>query len=158
MENNEMMVTPVQNAPAMAGNRFSDEGFSLVADLTSAQLAYSSLDPQTDEEKAALYNATNNPEKRLADCINMTINMKNLYIEVVQCTNEETGEVTACPRVVILDEKNVGYQCVSVGVYSAIKKIVQIYGPVDMWTKPIKIMVKQITKGKKQMLTLNVVA
>lgn len=136
-------------------NKFSDMGFDISVDMTSRQTSFSSLQATTDEEKADLFNAINNPEKRLADCINMTIEAKDLFIEVVNCTNEETGEQTACPRIVIVDKDGVSYQCVSVGIYSALKKIIQIYGA-PTWHTPIKFMVKQITKGNRKMLTLNV--
>ena len=137
------------------GNRFSDMGFDISVDMTSAQLAFSSLQATTDEEKAQLFNAINNPEKRLADCINMTIKAKDLFVEVVNCTNEETGEVTACPRIVIIDDKGVAYQAVSLGIYSALKKVIQIFGT-PTWAKPIALEVKQVTKGTRKMLTLNI--
>ena len=136
-------------------NKFADEGFSLAVDMTSAQTSFSSLTATNDDEKAKLFNAINNPEKRLADCINMTINAKDLYIEVVNCTNEETGEVTACPRIVIIDDKGVSYQAVSLGIYSALKKVIQIFGT-PTWVNPIKLEVKQVTKGTRKMLTLNI--
>lgn len=150
--NNEMMVRQ-GNAPAL--NRFSDDGFNVKLDMTSAQMSFTSLKAETDKEKADLFNAMNNPEKRVADCINMTIKAKDLYIEIVNVTDEETGEVTACPRIVIIDDKGVSYQCVSVGIYSALKKIIQIFGE-PTWEKPIPLEVKQVTKGKRQMLTLNI--
>lgn len=137
------------------GNRFSDMGFDISVDMTSAQLAFSSLQATTDEEKAQLFNAINNPEKRLADCINMTIKAKDLFVEVVNCTNEETGEVTACPRIVIIDDKGIAYQAVSLGIYSALKKVIQIFGT-PTWAKPIALEVKQVTKGTRKMLTLNI--
>lgn len=136
-------------------NKFSDMGFDISVDMTSAQLSFSSLSATTDEEKAQLFNAVNNPEKRLADCINMKINAKDLFVEVVNCTNEETGEITACPRIVIVDDKKVAYQAVSVGIYSALKKIIQIYGA-PTWKNPIPLEVKQVTKGTRKMLTLNI--
>lgn len=136
-------------------NRFEDMGFDIVVDMTSAQMQYCSMKANTDDEKASLFNAINNPEKRLADCINMKLNVKDLYIEVVNCTNEETGEITACPRIVIIDDKGVAYQAVSLGIYSALKKAIQIFG-VPTWEKPIAMEVKQITKGNKKMLTLNI--
>jgi hypothetical protein len=152
-ETNETgMVVAQNNAPV---NKFADMGFDISVDMTSAQLSFSSLRAETDEEKASLFNAINNPEKRLADCINMTIKAKDLYIEVVNCTNEETGEVTACPRIVIIDEKGVSYQAVSLGIYSALKKVIQIFGA-PTWEKPIKLEVKQVTKGTRKMLTLNI--
>lgn len=142
-----------QNMTAMTV--YSDEGFNLVADMTTATAQYCSIRPETAEEKAKVFNAMNNPEKRLADCINMTIPVKDIYVEVVYCTNQETGERTACPRLVLIDEKGVGYQCVSIGIYSAIKKVIQIFGE-PTWAEPVKLRVKQITKGARKMLTLEV--
>lgn len=152
--NNEMiMTTPTTNA--VSTNRFADEGFNIVADMTTRQLQYCSVTVETDEDKAKLFNAMNNPDERLADCINKTINVKDLFIEVVNCTNEETGEITACPRIVLIDDKMKSYQAVSLGIYSALKKIIGIFGEPKTWKKPLSMEVKQITKGNKKMLTLN---
>lgn len=147
-----------ENAMAIANqnrNIFEVDGYDLVVDLTSAQTQFCSMKAETDEEKAALFNAMNNPSDRLADAINMTIQAKDLYIEIVNCTNEKTGEVTACPRIVIIDEAGKSYQAVSVGIFSALKKIIQVFGA-PTWAKPIPMTVKQITKGERKMLTLNV--
>lgn len=137
-------------------NKFDDMGFDLVVDMTSAQTQFCSMKAETDEEKASMFNAMNNPDKRIADCINEQIKAKDLYIEVVNCTNEETGEVTACPRIVIIDDKGVSYQAVSLGIYSALKKVIQVFGT-PTWEKPVTLKVIQVTKGTRKMLTLNVV-
>lgn len=150
MENHEIQVIQ----PRTAINRFEDEGFNVVVDMTTAKTQFCSLIAETQEAKVKLYNAMNNPDKRLADCINMTVEAKDLYIEVVNCTNEETGEVTACPRIVIIDKDGVSYQAVSLGIYSALKKIIQVFGA-PTWAVPVKLEIKQITKGNKKMLTLN---
>lgn len=152
MENTNNAMT-VYNRPAI--NRFEDEGFNVVVDMTSAQTQFCSMVAETHEEKAAMFNAMNNPDKRIADCINMTIAARDLYIEIVNCTNEETGEVNACPRIVIIDKDGVSYQAVSIGIYSALKKAIQVFGP-PTWETPVNLEVKQITKGNKKMLTLNV--
>lgn len=149
---NEMV--PVNNAMTR-GNRFSDDGFNVSMDLTSATMEFCSMNAETPEEKAKVFNAMNNPDNRIADCINTVINAKDLYIEVVDCTNEETGEVTACPRIVIIDEKGASYQAVSLGIYSALKKVIRIFGA-PTWDKPIPLEVKQVSKGTRKMLTLNV--
>lgn len=144
-----------QNNALATTNRYADEGFSIAVDMTTAQTQFCSMKATTKEEKTALYNAMNNPDKRLADCINMQIKAKDLYVEVVNCTNEETGEITACPRIVIIDEKGVSYQAVSIGIYSALKKVIQVFGA-PTWDDPVTLEVKQITKGTRKMLTLNV--
>ena len=153
---NEMQVYNA-NQEVSRVNKFEDEGFNIVVDMTTAKTQFCSMQAETDAERAKLFNAMNNPDERLSDCINKQIKAKDLYIEVVNCTNEETGEVTACPRIVIIDEKGKSYQCVSIGIYSALKKIIQVYGA-PTWDKPVTIEVKQITKGNRKMLTLNVVA
>lgn len=150
-------MSEIQNKEIAVINRYADEGFNLTADLSTAQMSFCSMKADTQEAKMKLYNAMNNPDKRLGDCINKTINAKDLYVEIVSCTNEETGEVTPCPRIVIIDDKGVSYQCVSIGIYSAIKKIIQVFGA-PTWEKPIKLEVIQITKGSRKMLTLNVAA
>lgn len=127
----------------------------IVADLTSATTAFCSMKANTAEEKAKLFSAMNNPEKRLADCINEVIKVKDIYAEVVNCTNVETGEISKVPRIVLIDEKGVGYACVSIGIFGAVKKLMQIYG-VPTWNTPIPLKVRQITKGAKKMLSLDV--
>lgn len=132
-----------------------DDNKNFIADLTSRQTTFCSLNASTPKEKAMLFKAMNNPEKRVGDCINMTINAKDLFCEVVNCVNQQTGEVEACPRIVIIDDKGVGYQAVSLGVYSAIKKIIQVFG-VPTWETPLPLVVKQITKGERKLLTFDV--
>lgn len=147
-------LTVVNNETSKNLTRFDMDGFDIVADLTSATTAFCSMAMNTEEEKSAVFNAMNNPDERLADFINKTISIKDVYIEIVECTNTETGVATTCPRVVIIDEKGKTYQCVSVGIYSALKKIFMIWGTPDAWEKPVKVEVKQITKGVRNMLTL----
>ena len=132
-----------------------DDNNHFIADLTGRQTTFCSLVANTPAEKAMMFKAMNNPEKRVGDCINMTINAKDLFCEVVNCVNQQTGEVQVCPRIVIIDDKGVGYQAVSLGVYSAIKKIIQVFGA-PSWDTPLPLVVKQITKGDRKLLTFDV--
>lgn len=158
MENNTNELQLVSNKQNLVTtNKFADDGFNISIDMTSAQTQFCSMTPSNEKEKAQMFNAMNNPDKRLADCINMKIKCKDVYVEVVNCTNEETGEVTACPRIVLIDDKGVSYQAVSLGIYSAIKKVIQVFG-VPTWENGVMLEVKQVSKGAKKMLTLNVVA
>ena len=145
MENNT-------NAVALYG----DNGEHYIADLTTATSSYCSMVADTPEEKATLFNAMNNPDERIADHINETIAVKDLYCEVVQCVNQETGEVSTCPRIVLIDDKGKSYASVSLGIYSAMKKLISIYGQ-PTWDKPIKVKVMQISKGTRKMLSLKLV-
>lgn len=129
-----------------------DNGF--VGELTGRTTQFCSIVANTQKEKAVLYNVMNNPEKRIADCINMTINVKDIFAENVVCTND-SGESKECPRIVLVDDKGVGYQAVSLGLFGAIKKLIGSFGA-PTWETPIPVDVKQITKGEKKLLTLEV--
>ena len=118
---------------------------------------FSSMPMETQEEKKALFNAINNPEDRVAEHINETLTIKHVVAEMIELTNEETGEIGVFPRIIIVDDKGKSYQAVSVGVYSALKKIFGIFGEPASWEKPIKVKVKQITKKDRKMLTLELV-
>ena len=134
----------------------NDDNSMLIADLTSRSTQYCSMTATTEDEKAQLFNATNNPDFRLGDMINTVISVKDVFVEAVECTNRETGEHTACPRIVLIDIDGKGYACVSLGIFSAIKKLFGIYGEPRTWKTPLKVVVKQVTKGDRKMLTLNV--
>ena len=134
----------------------NDDNTNMIVDLTSRTTQYCSMTATSEEQKALLFNATNNPEYRLGDCINQTISVKDVFVEAVQCVNRETGAVDICPRIVLIDVDGKGYACVSIGIFSAIKKIFGIFGEPQNWEKPIALTVKQISKGDRKMLTLNV--
>lgn len=161
---NEVFTTVQENENAFSSDydntsvapimRADDSRF--IVDLTAKREdMFCSIKAETRQEKALLFKAINNPDKRIADCINMTINAKDLFCEVVQVRNEDTEEVTSCPRIVIIDDTGVAYQSVSVGVYSGMKKLIQIYGT-PTWDEPLPLIIKQITKGKRSLLTFDV--
>lgn len=117
--------------------------------------SFCSFLPETPKEKALLFKGMNNPDKRIGECINEVIMAKDVFCETVTCTNQQTGEVDVCPRVVIFDAEGKAYQAVSMGVYSALKKVIQVFG-MPTWDDPIPLKVRQITKGERKLLTFDV--
>ena len=148
-------ITPVANETGLMTVQ-EDERF--IMDLTAERkVQFCSMVPKNEDEEIILFNAMNNPEKRIGDCINLTIEVKHVFCEVVTCINRETGESNICPRIVLIDKDGVGYQAVSMGIYSALKKIISIQGNPANWKKPVKLQVAQITKGDRKLLTFNLV-
>lgn len=113
---------------------------------------YTSFRGESAAEKAQLFKIMNTPKYKVSDCINKTILLKDLYVEMVSCTNEQTGEVSVAPRIVLIDKDNEGYQCVSTGILSALKKLMQIYGE-PTWDEPLPIKIIQLKKGARSILT-----
>lgn len=135
----------------------NDNGF--IADLTTKKTMFCSVKAETQDEKIALYNAVQNPTKRISECANLEINVKNIICETVLCrvkdkqTGAETGEVTECPRIILIDDKGVSYTSVSYGIFSSVKMLISIFG-VPTWNKPIKVIPTEIHKNEKRILTL----
>ena len=121
----------------------------------NATSVYCSVQGGDRKTKALVYNASNNPEHKVADFINKIINVKDVLVEIIQVENEETGEVEEAPRVVLIDDKGAAYQAVSAGMFSAVKKAIQIFGQ-PTWDEPLPMLIKQISVKRGSMLTAEV--
>lgn len=152
---NEEVLTPevVENSGVIVVNNTRE----LSVDLSDTHKSnYSSIKGGTREEKAKLYKAKSSPDKKLSDCINQKLYAKDVYMEVVNITDEETGEVRECPRIVLIDKDGISYSCVSFGIYNSLKSLVGVFGE-PTWDEPIPVVVRQKMTGKnRKQLVLDV--
>lgn len=133
----------------------ADERPHFVAELTSALTTYCSLSPADENEKKILYQAMNSPDHRIADMINMEIEVQDVYCEAIDIVNDETGEVVPSARIVLISPNGESYQAVSMGIYNSIKKAISVFGP-PSWATPLKFRVRQISvRGGKGWSTLS---
>ena len=127
-----------------------------VRELEGSNLrAMCSIKAETMEEKALVFNAANNPQHKVADFINKKIMVKDIYAETLELVNKETGEVDKAPRIVLIDEAGEAYECVSVGMFSALKKLIATFGE-PTWEQPIPVVIKQEKVANGSMLTISV--
>lgn len=121
------------------------------------QKVFCSLNATDDKERAVIYNASNNPDYMLSDMIGKVIPVKHIFAEEVELTNEDTGEVSNVPRIVLIDDKNKSYGCVSVGIFNSIRRLFATFGMPAEWEKPIPVLISQRKiKGNKNVLILSV--
>lgn len=99
---------------------------------------YCSFMPATLDEKKALYNAMTRPEHRFSDCLNQVVDVHNCFIEEVEMSNDDTGEVHKLPRVVLIDGNNEGYVAISRGVYRDFVRVCQVFG-MPPWNDGVRI-------------------
>ena len=90
--------------------KYNEEGTNFIVNLKSASTSYCSLNVNTQKEKEHLFNIISSPTDRIANMINEIIELKDLYVETVELTNEETGEITFAPRTILID-KNGNIRC-----------------------------------------------
>nr|DAT89021.1 MAG TPA: Single stranded DNA binding protein [Caudoviricetes sp.] len=125
-----------------------NEGVGLQKDDNS----FCSMKAVTKEDKARLFNIMNSPSERIADHINETIELKDIFMQTISTTNRITGEVQKSIRIVLIDVNGKGYQAVSNGIYSAVKTLCMIYGQ-PTWEEPIKIKFTQVNKNDRRILS-----
>lgn len=136
--------------------KYNEEGTNFIVNLKSASNSYCSLNVNTQKEKEHLFNIISSPTDRIANIINEIIELKDIYVETVELTNEETGKISFAPRTILIDKNGKSFECVSIGIFSALKKLLQIFGEPCIWEKPIKIKIKQTQKGTKSILTFSI--
>lgn len=117
--------------------------------------AFCSVKAETMEDKALVFNAANNPQHKVADFINKKIMLRDVYAETLEMLNWETGELEKAPRIVLIDDKGEAYECVSVGMFSSLKKLIATFGE-PTWEPAIPVVVQQEKVAKGSMLTLSV--
>lgn len=120
---------------------------------TTGSSSYSSMSMDTPEEKSAFFNAISDPDFKLADCINTVIKVRDIYCETVTVTNKDTGETSLAPRVVLVDVDGKSYQSVSTGIFNALRRLMQVYGP-PTWPDGLAVKVMQKNIGKNRLYTL----
>ena len=129
---------------------------TVLYDLNNAE-SYCSIKGDTREAKVAMYNAINSPDHKLSDFVGKKLNIKDISIERVENPSDETGEMVANARVVLIDENGESYTCVSSGIYSAIKKLVAVFGE-PTWEPALPVEVQNLsTKRGRKTMTLKAI-
>lgn len=124
---------------------------TVLTDLNNTE-SYCSIKGDTREALVAMYNAINSPDHKLSDFVGKKLNIKDISIERVENMNDETGDMVANARVVLIDDNGESYTCVSSGIYSAIKKLVAVFGePTWEPALPVEIQNLSTKKGRKTM-------
>lgn len=149
-------VGKVQETEVVNHSQFAMEDTDFVGKLFDRETSYCSLSAEKPEDAGKLYNAQNNPDKRIKDCVNVPISVKDVFVETVTLVKEETGEVNKCPRVVLIDDKGVSYVAVSLGIFSSVVKMIKTFGQ-PTYVNPVVMMPVLINKGDRSLLSLKYV-
>lgn len=117
---------------------------------------FCSFRPESAADRARLYRAMTNPDHKINECINAEIRLIDIFVELVDMTNTETGEVQKVPRCVLFAEDGQTYAATSTGIYNALKRLCMVYGA-PHWAEPIPVVIRQLQMGAKRFYTLDVV-
>lgn len=142
----------------MANELMNAKGNAIMAanEVMETGGGYCSMNVQDHDQAVAFYNAVTNPTGKLKEHINETLNLVHVSVEPIEVKRED-GTTNIAPRIVLVTDAGESYSCVSVGVYSALKRIFSLFGTPDTWKNPLPIKpVLQATK-KGQVLSIQLV-
>ena len=109
-----------------------------------------------EEEKKELFNALEECDVLLNDCVGQEILIKDVYCEEREIVDDK-GEVRKKYRTILFDMDGQTYATGSYGIFNVIKKLFAIYG-VPTWENGVKVKVSKRPIGNgKSTLTLTLV-
>jgi hypothetical protein len=118
---------------------------------------FATIDTSIMENKAKLFNATENADVLANDCVGEKFTLVDAYIERIPTTDEETGEQKIKYRTILFGEDGKTYASGAYGIYNTVAKILQIYGVETLHDKGLKVEIaKGTTKGNRTRLFLKV--
>lgn len=114
---------------------------------------FSSIKADTFEGKLANLAAVSGSAP-ISENLNKIIKLRNLVIQKVEMPDEETGEIKAQPRVILVDEAGKAYHGISNPLYRDVKNILMLVGHPDTWESAVPVKIMQEGSGTRKYFTL----
>lgn len=132
-------------------NELQTQAINAIDELTGeVSTMYCSINANTTEEKALIFNAISNTDESLSDHIGETLKITDVIAHQVDMFSDAEGANVKMTRVILIDENGKTYGCVSTGIMSALKLIFPIVGmPPYNPPIPLKVIQKTGRKGYK---------
>lgn len=118
-----------------------------------------SIDTSTREGSIKAFNASQDPE-RLDEHLNEEITIKDVIMQNVQVTDNQTGEVTPAVRTILVTPEGKAYAATSIGIVNSLHQIFTLFGEPQTWSEPLTVKVMQKhsrTNSMYKFLTLAIV-
>lgn len=125
--------------------------------ITDETPAYCSMTAESKEERAVLYNATQNADKKISDYINQKIQFINVFMEQVEIEDEKTGEKHKSVRTILITPEGEGIAATSNGITRSLYSLFQVFGTPDTWEGEVmEVIVRQVETKKGRTFKLEV--
>lgn len=120
------------------------------ASIVAREQNFCSMQAVTQEDKVKLYNMMNEPDETIGDNIGKVINLRHVFMETIMLTNEETGELEAAPRTILIDENGKSYSATSSGIKNSLEKLFKVFGTPDEWNEalPVEFIQKNVNSRR----------
>ena len=163
-ENNTMQeVTETEQTNATPAALPSTSAGAYQIGTASTAPVFTTLDVSTKEGKKKLFQIKNHPYHTLAEFVNKSIFVRDIYVDVNPRTNkdpesENFGCVEDKPRTILIDVNGESYVAgVSIGIFNAVSEIVRTFGDPSTWDEPLEVVPVYVKTPKGNMLSLDIV-
>lgn len=127
---------------------------SEIANMSKGQLGlFTTITGNSFEDKVALMNALSNSVP-VSENLKQTIQLANVVVESVDMANEQTGEIAAQPRIVLIDADGTAYHAISGPAFRDVKRLLAVMGHPSTWAAPLPIYVAQEGTGTRKYFTV----
>lgn len=116
----------------------------------SAQPKFAYSGDMSDPKAASkIFNIANSPDKAMSSMLGRTIKIKDLYVDIVETVDKETGELKRMKRYIAIDPDGVSYNSSSTGIIQSIERLVAFHGS-PTWEPAIEVEVcqKEVKNGR----------
>ena len=125
-----------------------------IASLESGVMEmFSSIQADTFAGKLANLKAVSDSSP-ISENLKKTIKVKDLIIQKVDMIDEESGELKAQPRVILVSEDGKAYHGISNPLYRDVKNILMLVGHPSTWEHALPIQIEQAGTGTRKYFTL----
>lgn len=137
-ESTEHAVAMTENA----GMTATDQQFSKFDSLFGAGGAINNFASAGDDAVFLAASAMGGDAAAGGSKVGQEFQIAHWFVQPIQIVDDKTGEITDCPRVVLIDPEGNAIQFVSHGVYQSLRVILSYYG-VGKLDPPIKVEIRQ---------------
>jgi hypothetical protein len=119
---------------------------------TNGPAFFSSITTDDFKSKVKVFEAMSNSES-ISGHLNKPLSVVDVIIQAVEMPNEQTGELSTVPRVILLTEDGKAYHAMSAPLYRDVTNLLGILGHPSTWPGAVKLSVSQEGTGTRKYFT-----
>jgi hypothetical protein len=140
-------VETVEEAAAEIVRSSATDVVGAIQGLNNPESAFYSSIKGTDFNARKAVAAALTSSTPIDESMGQTIQLVNFIVQPVDLVDDDSGEVTTAPRVILIDDEGKAYHATSVGLLSSVRNIVSVLGEPSDWPEPVAVRVEQ-QKGR----------
>lgn len=117
---------------------------------------YISMNPDTPQAAASLYNALNNNTGSVSDLINKTVTLYDVLMEPTEFPDHTSGEIIKAVRTVLIVDDGASFGTISNGIVRSLRNLSAVFGTLH-FEDGIKIKIEQIETKKGRTYNIRLV-